>query len=645
MYHNKMACLFILALALAGCSHPAIAERKPTSLEYPGLNPKRVAEIEAMLPEKPAGLGPTIVNRAAWESGALRNELEVTSITASAEKRHGKKMPAWEDDAYMEYWRSGDRERGQKILGPRTYWLYPLVLAECLENRGRFLPDIETAIPDLLSDKSWVLPAHDFDHRNFDGKLISIDLHAASRAQNLAQMLHLLGNKLQPETRKAVEIALRNRIFDPYLRILKTEGKGEGSAFWWLTCTNNWNAVCLSGVTGAALSILPDRRERAIFAAAAEHYSKFFLSGIPSDGFCSEGVGYWNYGFGHYIRLRQILYSATAGKVDLMNDPKVRAISMYGFRIQMAPGLTPGYSDGGVNPVPQSSLLQYCDRVLGLRALTSEAQMKKLPMGVDCDLYWPFVYQMAAASPLASGMPRPEAVGVRSFFDQAMALVARPNPSSPGGLSFFIKAGGNDSHSHNDIGSYVIGLGDKPILGDPGGVKAYRAETFSGSRYDSKVLNSYGHPVPVVAGRLQVEATKVHARVLSRDFKPEKDQIEFDIAPAYQVETLRSLHRRATYSRKGLGSVTIEDEFSFTSPQTFESVLITRGQWRKSGENDLVFYCAGKTLTATILAPGQYEVVGETIKENCEPFQRLSIRLKAPLTSGAVRITFVPSVD
>ena len=83
---------------------------------------------------------------------------------------------------------------------------------------------------------------------------------------------------------------------------------------WWLSSTNNWNAVCLAGVTGAALATVESRRDRAFFAAAAEENIQSYLRGFTPDGYCSEGVGYWNYGFGHYMMLAETLRQASGGR-------------------------------------------------------------------------------------------------------------------------------------------------------------------------------------------------------------------------------------------------------------------------------------------------------------------------------------------
>lgn len=50
-------------------------------------------------------------------------------------------------------------------------------------------------------------------------------------------------------------------------------------------------------MTGAALALLQDKEERAYFVAAAEKYYVYGMKGYSDDGYCSEGVGYYNYGF------------------------------------------------------------------------------------------------------------------------------------------------------------------------------------------------------------------------------------------------------------------------------------------------------------------------------------------------------------
>ncbi|MDB6028847.1 MAG: hypothetical protein JWM68_5070, partial [Verrucomicrobiales bacterium] len=53
------------------------------------------------------------------------------------------------------------------------------------------------------------------------------------------------------------------------------------------------------------------------------------------------------------------------------------------------------------------------------------------------------------------------------------------------------------------------------VLVDPGS-EVYTGRTFSSNRYESDVLNSFGHDVPVVAGKLQSAGAKHRAIVLRK---------------------------------------------------------------------------------------------------------------------------------
>src|SRR5947209_1729088 len=102
----------------------------------------RVTEIAAMLDDTPHALAPACSDRAAWGplSGALKPQVD------RAVPLLAKPFPAWSDEAYMDYFTSGSRERGQAMLNARQSWLMPLLLAECAEWKGRFLPTLTTVL-------------------------------------------------------------------------------------------------------------------------------------------------------------------------------------------------------------------------------------------------------------------------------------------------------------------------------------------------------------------------------------------------------------------------------------------------------------------------------------------------------------------
>src|SRR4051794_30881448 len=137
------------------CLSLALIQGKPET----NVNPTRVKEITAMLSEGPKGFGPPIGNRAAWEK--LANEKSSVSIISHATALASQPVPAVSDEGFLDYSRTGNRDRYQKILFARTDRLAALALAECLENKGRFIGAITNCIESFCLERTWVYPAHD----------------------------------------------------------------------------------------------------------------------------------------------------------------------------------------------------------------------------------------------------------------------------------------------------------------------------------------------------------------------------------------------------------------------------------------------------------------------------------------------------
>ena len=599
------------------------------------LNPARVAEIEAMLPAQPAGFGRPISDRIFWSDE--KTHATAGSTLADAEKLLGQKFPAWSDDLYLDFSRTGTRPPGEKMLKARRNWLAPLVVAECLENQGRFLPLLNQILAEFAGEPTWTLPAHDGSLDNFHRKKYFVDLEASAFSADLAEALYLLGDRLDPAVRRQVMAALEERIFNPIRHSLAT-GKGT----YWLgsksaPVQNNWNAVCLAGVVGAARTLLPDRHDRALFIAAGEHYSAYFINGFRDDGYCDEGPGYWAFGFGRYAILREILASATGGRVELFSQPKIENIVLYGLRIQMLDQSVPPFADCRFGTKADTNLISYFNQVLNLGAAgynqNSAFGREKLAT------------LFMTATPIVARQNRRvteiDLIGLRSFFDQAGVLVCRPAPGSSNRLSVAIKSGGNSSHSHNDIGSFVIASGGQELVGDPGGPHAYNNKVFGPERYTYKILNSFGHPVPVVAGQLQLDATKIHPKVIATHFTEKQDEISIDLKPAYAVPALKKLVRTLRYSRSGTGAVEVEDAVVFKKPAALELALPNFGSCIQMDQQTIEFAFGGEKLQATIETPDGFELTSERIEELGAPaFTRIEVKLLKPVLSATVKVKF-----
>jgi len=632
-----------MGLLLGGFVHLAVAGGVARAAAP--FKPDRVEVIARMLRDRPAGFGRPITDRAAWER--LAEQRGFATVVGDAEKTAATPIPDQPDELYLEFSRTGNRMHWQDVAAERRGRIRTLVLGECVENKGRFLPALHETIRALCSERTWVMPAHDGKLANFRGERIDIDLASAALAWELAETVHLLVDKLDAEIVQLIRENIDRRIFTPFRDMVE----GRRPANWWLTTTNNWNAVCLACVTGSALALIEPASERAFFVAAAEHYSKNFLKGFTPDGYCSEGVGYWNYGFGHYVLLAEAIWQATGGKLDLLALEKAQAPARYGARIEIINNVYPSFADCHVDAKPSPCLMHFLDRRLGL-GLAKYRDVD--PVSAEYTLYAITMFAFDnSASQRAVPTTTSTGLGLRTWFADGGVLICRPGPirrsgyHSPCWLGLAAKGGHNaEHHNHNDVGTYIVVVGDRPVLTDPGG-EVYTRRTFSAHRYESQVLNSFGHPVPVIAGQLQRTGPDARGRVVRTEFTELADTLVLDLNSAYDVADLTSLQRTFVYKRSGNGSLKVIDEMTSAQPVTFETALVSFGQFERIDDRTLRVQdgpCALRVIIDTEGAP--FEIHTQTLIEDMlakrQP-NRLGLRLAEPVVQARVTLTITPA--
>lgn len=609
-----------------------------------GIDPSRVRQLAAWLPERPVGVGHPLDHRQAWQP--LAEAPAFRSVVEQAESLLNEPIADLPDELYLDFSRTGNRTRYQRVLSQRRSRLSNLVLAECLENRGRFLPAIEEAVRAVCAEKTWVLPAHDRALENFRGEVVEIDLASSATSWNLATTVYWLGQRLSPQVRQLIQAELERRTFKPF----ESYVTGGQPRLHWATVTNNWNAVCLAGVVGAALAAIDPPERRAFFAAAAEHYIEYFLEGFTSDGYCSEGLGYWNYGFGHFALLAETLLQATGGELDLLGDPRAATIARFGVRMEMDAGVYPAFADCHLGSRPGPRLLAFLSRRFGWNLRELEERFLLASGGPSSALFevglWCFPNSATQRAPVGE---QPYERGLRDWFPEAGVLICRPAQAGRG-LAVAIKGGHNaEHHNHNDVGTFTVALAGQTPLVDPGS-EVYTARTFSGRRYESNVLNSFGHPVPLVAGKQQRTGRAAAAKVIQTEFTDERDTLVLDLSAAYSVPELRRLVRTFVFSRHGAGSLTVTDEVEFSTAQSFGTALITFLPWNRDAARLLVGKspaAVGVDLSADDTAgnPLPLEVNALEIQEDLPNRQtptRLGIELLEPVQRAKVTLRITP---
>lgn len=450
------------------------------------------------------------------------------------------------DELYLEFTRNGNRTRYQECIRRRAENFEALVSLERAEGKGRFVAKIEEYLQAYAGMRSWVLPAHDGRLDVFEGRELYADLGAVRICLAVAEALSVCGDRLDSAVADLMRSEMRRRVFDPCLKSaaeVKSGGKPSCKGHWWFLTENNWNAVCFSCVVRAALLEFPEgSEERARIVEAAVDAVPRYMDGFTDDGYCSEGAGYWTYGFGHFLLMARAL-AAAPEKIDLFAKfPKSKVVARYGFEYRLTDKVSPLFADGG--GIPARRFVDMCSET------------------------WPDLRNAVGEE--------------RSSFPDAQVWIFRPGGEEDCGVSIGLKGGHNgEFHNHNDVGSYDIAVGDVIVTGDVGG-ETYTKRTFSARRYESKVLNSYAHPVPRVGGTLQGTGAKFMAKVLRCEGTSARDVVELDLRGAYADTNLVSLVRTFTYSRAE-GAVSVKDTYKFARPSEFASPLVTVGAFAADG--------------------------------------------------------------
>lgn len=595
-----------------------------------------LARTTGLMSRDALALGPAITNRAAWQSVANRPDLRAVLEQAEAERR--TPLPELPDDLYLDYSKTGNRRRCETVLFGRRARVSLFALAECVEDRGRYLGPLEEAIRSIARERTWVMPAHDGALDNFQGRRVAIDLAVAMFAWDLATADALLGDRLSAEVRQLIRQELERRVFTPFRRMVA----GEQDQYW-LLFDHNWNAVCLAGVTGAALTILEDPKDRAWFVLAADRYVRRFLGGFTADGYCSEGVSYWNYGFGHFVLLAEAVRQATGGAVDLLALPEARRPAAYGFQIEIASGVCPAFADCPVDARPDSRLMAYLALRFGVTPPPGTPPItRRGPLPFMLVGWFPSPAPVLAT---VSGWPEPGAL--RTWFPDAGVLICRPPAKAGKGLGVAILGGHNaEHHNHNDVGTFMVVVGSQAVLPDIG-AEVYTQRTFSGRRYESRALNSYGHAVPVVAGRLQRAGRDAAAQVNRLELEDHQDTLVLDLRAAYDAPTIERLERSFVFARRGRGSLTVTDRFAFSGPELFETALLTFGTFEQIEPRVLRIKDGDASVRVEVTPPegAQLEVAAEEIREDLTAGRRatrLGLKLTPAIARGELEVRILP---
>ncbi len=510
---------------------------------------------------------PYYQDRAFWKGLAQDPHLSPATpeLLKTARELKNKDLPPLPASKYLEFQRNGNRTRYQDLLSERGKFLNAFAVAECFSGTGEFIDPLMDTIWAYCEESDWCYPAH--TKGLIDMKMPHIDLRATHAAADLALLDYVFNEALPKPIRERIRYELDRRIFEPFL----------SREFPWMTVDNNWNAVCNGSILRAAL-LIGDENERLIkIILRAQNGLCHYFKGFGQDGGTAEGIGYWNYGFSHYVLAAHLLNLATTNRLDLLEPPLIKEIALFPMRIELSPGKFPSFSDGGHEYRFYPGWTSYLAEAIGSKGLQDflSARMERtLPSSSLSGLL-----QATSMGKIASttGTVRLEPF---VFLRGIEWMISRAHLEDPMGMVLAVQGGHNaEQHNHNDVGNFILHNQGESLLVDLG-APVYDKTFFSSQRYTYLAARSLGHSVPLVNGQEQRSGAEAKA-VVQVTHTTEVDTFRADITAAYPPEAkLQSLIRTLKLHRTNEGGfVEVDDNYTFTDAGLpFESALITYGE-------------------------------------------------------------------
>lgn len=412
-----------------------------------------------------------------------------------------------------------------------------------LYERKEDLVRLEDIIWAVCGEFSWALPAH-VGWKNAEEDMICIDLFAAETGQALSEIMYILEDKLSDYIKSIIRYEINRRIIESF----------KNRTYHWETVTNNWAAVCAGCVGMTIIYSAPQKYE--YFERRLMKSLENFLSGYGDDGICTEGLGYWNYGFGYYTFFAQLLFEFSDGKKNIMNTEKIREIAQFQQRMYLSGNTVISFADGGRNGYFEKGLTHKLRKLFPDCVTVPDKNYENKDFCFEKDFYRGENRFAVCLRNLLWSEPEYAREGAASN-EEKYYESAQWYTNISGTLGFAAKAGNNgESHNHNDIGNFILAADNKQYIADIGSGE-YTKDYFGAGRYEILCCSSEGHNVPVIDNQLQRAGKQYCGKVL----KHGSSRFITDISGAYDVPCLKSAIRAFSVYENG---VRLTDVFEFS---------------------------------------------------------------------------------
>jgi len=485
----------------------------------------------------------------------------------------------------LEYVINGNRDNYQKLSFEKRNQLFTLVVAESMEDKGRFSNAIANGIWNICEETYWGVPAH----LNFqkigsglpDVSDPTLDLFGAETASVLALADYFTGEKMDnisPLIRERLYIEVNKKIlngFENEVNRYSYFANGKKTL-----PVNNWDPWITSNCITAFLLLEKNEDKRTRLLHHSFELLDLYINGLGDDGATDEGPSYW---FAAGLALfdgLSMIENATAGKISIFKEPIIKNLGTYIYKmhidneyfVNVADGTPKIKADGlGIyrfgKAVNDTSMISFgawayhhiTDNEPHLESFFRPRKIFNLLISKEC--------AEVKGTPI---------ITKDVWLPGIELMTARTN----GNLYIASHGGHNaESHNHNDVGDFIIYSKGLPIIIDVG-KGTYMAITFSKDRYTLWYNTSAYHNVPTINDNQQdAGADKKASNVIYKN-TGSTTRFKMNIENAYPKKTGLQFWERSIDVNKLQDEVVIKDHYQFDTInnkliQTFMTVCNT----------------------------------------------------------------------
>jgi hypothetical protein len=476
------------------------------------------------------------------------------------------------------------------------------MLAELAEGKGRFVDQLVDGLWHLSNSPTWVLSAHlprQKTKRSLpDPREQLIDLGSGALAAQVAVAWHFFHetfDKIDPVISYVIQDAVKKQILDPYLNT------AEYRPNWWLgfelkegQVVNNWNPWCNADVILCFLLMEkdPERLDHAL-RQSARSVDKFWEY-VKSDGACEEGPAYWGHAAGKLYDYLKIMSEASDGRFSFFDVKQIKDMGEYISRSYVKNRWVVNFADASAQLSFSPSVVYNYGKAVGSPEMMDFAvynlgnTSKKLfntPRPLLSNDVFRSLESLTCINDLETRVNELNArIEAGESFDTLMESLRKSVPynvwypetefcymRNDAGWFVAMKGGhNNESHNHNDIGTFTLYADGVPMFVDAG-VGTYTKQTFSKDRYTIWSMRSEWHNLPVINGVYQHDGAEFRSSDVSVSFKKKSMRFSLDISGAYDEEADCKYWKRDyqlnrnvmtitdTYSLKERGAADVEN--------------------------------------------------------------------------------------